>query len=148
MFPWIWYRSRANVALKIINFLRGEGKLLDEKKNYRYVNDFICLVAVTIYSWVEKSDSFNDGVAGSKKDWATEKSRVTNGVNSSTRNSLIGVSDISFRRCTERGVERGRAGSRKPSTDHCPPNVSPWTPLWRSRIRQKTASSCQRASFC
>lgn len=38
-----------------------------------------------------------------KKDWATEKSRVTNGVNSSTRNSLIGVSDISFRGCTGRG---------------------------------------------
>jgi len=95
----IWYyfisHSRANVALKIINFLRDKEKFLNEK-SYCYVNDFICLVAATINSWVEKSDSFTDGVIGSKKDWATEKSRVTNGVNSSTRNSLIGVSDISF----------------------------------------------------
>jgi len=105
-----WYCSRARVALKIINFLRDKEKFLNEK-NYCYVNDFICLVTATIYSWVEKSDSFTDGVTGSKKDWATGKSRVTNGVNSSTRNSLIGVSAISFwgGRCTERGR---RAGSR------------------------------------
>lgn len=67
-----------------------------------------------------------------KKNCATKKSRVTNGVNSSTRNSLIGVPDISFRGCMERGG-KDEAGEREErddglghenhQLDHCPPSV-------------------------
>jgi len=139
------YRSRALYWKLLI--LHGKGKTFEQKKSL-HKRLYPLYNGHNIYSWVEKSDSFCDGVAASKKDWATEKSRVTNGVNSSTRNSLIGVSDISFRWCMERGGERGWARSRKPSTDHCPPSVPSWTPLWRSRTRQKLPSSCQRVSFC
>lgn len=136
-------------ALKIINFLRGEGKLLDGK-NYRYsTNDFICRLAGrnTLASreiWLG-GRSFEK----KKKDRATEKSRVTNGVNSSTRNSLIGVSDISFRGGRGGGARNGETrGDGLGHENHQLTIVLRAflreTPLWRSRSLAKTASSCQR----
>jgi len=98
------------LELRIINFLSGEKEPM-EKKLSSYKRLYLSLRPQYTRErrnlWVSGGES----VTGLKKDWATEKSRVTNGVNSSTRNSLIGVSDISFREMQrERGVREREPG--------------------------------------